>query len=75
MSRHDLAGRLRRVERSRPPADSPRVWWPDPDRDDGLVRDGETGETIPRAEVGRRPGRHIVVEYDEGTPACDSPNA
>ena len=66
MSRHDLAGRLRRVERSRPAVDRLRAWWSNPDRDDGLVRDGETGETIPRAEVGRRSGRHIVVEYVDG---------
>ena len=64
MARSDLSGRLRRVERDLAPAAGVQVWFPaDEEIDDGRVRHVRTGEVVARAEVDRRPGRHIVVEY------------
>ena len=62
-----LIGRVERIARGLAPAGGIHVWVPaDDEADDGRVRHITTRETIAREEVGRRPGRHIVVEYVEG---------
>ena len=60
-----------RIARGLAPAAGVHVWMPaDDERDDGLARHARTGEVVARAEVDGRPGRHIVVEYVEGSSPC-----
>ena len=70
MDRPDLTERLDRAERRLAPADGVQVWLPVDDERDDLVRNTTTGETIVLAEMGRRDGRHIVVEYVDGRVLC-----
>ena len=71
MARHDLVGRLRRVERGMEPSGGVHVWYlADEEHDDGRVLHIRTGEMVARAEVDRRPGRHILVEYVDGAAPC-----
>ena len=71
MRRHDLAGRLRRVERARRPSDW-SVWLPLDDERDELVRHTATGEVATPDAVRARNGRDILVRYadeaDRGAP-------
>ena len=66
-----LVTRVDRIARELAPAAGLHVWYPaDDEVDDGRVRHVRAGETIARADVDRRPGRHIVVEYVEGGVPC-----
>ena len=69
MGRRDLAGRLDGAERRLAPADGWTVWLPVDDRDD-VVRNAATGEMLMPADLARRVGRHILVEYVDGEPPC-----
>ncbi len=70
MDRHDLTGRLDSIERRLAPADGVQVWLPVDDERDDLVRDAATGKVLMPAEVRRRGGRCIVVEYVDGRVPC-----
>ncbi len=70
MDRHDLTERLDSIERRLAPADGVQVWLPVDDERNDLVRDTTTGETLAPAEVRRRGGRCIVVEYVDGRVPC-----
>ena len=71
MARHDLVGRLRRVERGMEPSGGVTGWLPlDDEVDDGRVRHIRTGEMADRGDLDRPPGRHIVVEYVDGAAPC-----
>ncbi len=66
-----LVTRADRVARELGPTAGVHVWMPaDDEVDDGRVRHVHTGETIARADVDSRPGRHIVVTYVEGSVPC-----
>ena len=66
-----LATRADRVAGELALATGVHVWMPADDQiDDGRVCTVGTGETIGRGEVDRRPARHIVVEYVEGSSPC-----
>ena len=66
-----LLGRLDRIERELAPTAGVHVWMPaDDEADDGRVCHVRTGEMVARADVDRRPGRHIVVEYGDGAAPC-----
>ena len=66
-----LIGRVERIARGLAPAGGIHVWVPaDDERDDGRVRHVRAGEVVARADVARRPGRHIVVEYVDGVPGA-----
>ena len=66
-----LVTRVDRIARGLAPAAGVHVWVPaDDELDDGRVRDLATGATIARADIDRRPGRHIPVQYVEGSSRC-----
>ena len=66
-----LGTRIDRIARELEPATGVHVWVPASDQiDDGRVRTIGTGEAIARADVDRRPGRHILVRYVDGGSPC-----